>query len=153
MKLAGYAGRLSLAWILTVGCNAAMSTAALADDAEAGRELYVQTCSKCHGLLTEDKLSWRHENFFVKVVTLPLGPSLSGSYLRPAGIMEGYKYSRAFRERAAANGWVWDDAALEIWLASSQVFIRGSTMFLKVDQPDRGNIIAYLKKYARYKPQ
>ena len=152
MKLAGYAGRLGLVWILTVGCNAAMSTAALADDAEAGRELYVLKCSKCHGLLTEDKLSWRHENFFVKAVTLPLGPSLTGSYMRPAGIMEGYKYSRAFRERATANGWVWNDAALEIWLASSQVFIRGSTMFLKVDQPDRGNIIAYMKKYARYKP-
>jgi cytochrome c2 len=66
--------------------------------------------------------------------------------------MEGYKYSRAFRGRAEANGWVWNDAVLELWLMSSQEFIRGSTMFLKVDQPDRGNIIAYLKKYARYRP-
>ena len=96
MKLAGYAGRLSLVWLLTVGCNAAMSTAALADDAEAGRELYVLKCSKCHGLLTEDKLSWRHENFFVKAVTLPLGPSLTGSYLRPAGIIKGYKYCNLY---------------------------------------------------------
>ena len=153
MKVAGYAARLGLAWILTIGWNAAMSTTALADDAEAGRELYVHTCSKCHGLVTEDKLSWRRENFFIKVVTLPLGPSLSGSYLRPAGIMEGYKYSRALRSKAAANGWVWNDKALETWLTSSQEFIRGSTMFLKVDQPDRGKIIAYLKKYARYKPE
>jgi cytochrome c2 len=153
MKVARHAARLSMAWILTVGLNAAISTAVLAGDAEAGREPYVNTCSKCHGLVTEDKVSWRRQNFFIKVVTLPLGPSLSGSYMRPAGIMEGYKYSRALRGRADANGWVWNDAALELWLMSSQEFIRGSTMFLKVDQPDRGNIIAYLKKYARYKPK
>jgi cytochrome c2 len=153
MNVARHAARLGLVWILIVGWNITMNTAALADDAEAGREPYVKTCSKCHGLITEDKLSWRQENFFIKVVTLPLGPSLSGSYMRPAGIMKGYKYSRAFRGRADANGWVWSDAVLELWLMSSQEFIRGSTMFLKVDQPDRGNIIAYLKKYARYKPE
>jgi cytochrome c2 len=43
---------------------------------------------------------------------------------------------------------VWDDDALEGWLTSTQEYIRGSTMFLKVEQPARGQIIAYLKTYA-----
>lgn len=124
---------------------------ALADDAEAGREPYVNTCSKCHGLIVEDKLSWTPENLRVPAVTLPLGPSLTGVYLRPAGIMEGYPYSKAFR--ALASGWVWDEDALEGWLTSTQEYIRGSTMFLKVEQPARGQIIAYLKTYAPYRPE
>lgn len=124
---------------------------ALADDVEAGRELYVNTCSKCHGLIVEDQLSWIPENLLVPAVTLPLGPSLTGVYLRPAGIMEGYPYSKAFR--ALASGWVWDEDALDGWLTSSQEYIRGSTMFLKVEQPTRGQIIAYLKKYAEYRPE
>ena len=124
--------------------------AVFAGDAEAGREPYVKTCSKCHGLIVEDKVSWKIGNLLVPAVTMPLGPSLSGVYLRPAGIVEGYRYSKAFR--AMATGWVWDEEALDGWLTSSQEFIRGSTMFLKVEQPDRGQIIAYLERYAPYRP-
>ncbi len=79
---------------------------------------------------------------------MPLGPSLTGVYMRPADIMPGYPYSKSFQEMA--SGWVWDEDALDGWLTSSQDFIRGSTMFLKVEEPMRGKIIAYLKKYARY---
>lgn len=123
---------------------------ALADADDEARELYAKTCSKCHGLIQEDRLSWRPEYLLVPAVTLPLGPTLSGIYLRPAGIIEDYPYSRAFREMA--TGWLWDEDALDGWLASSQDFVRGSTMYLKVDEPTRSKIIAYLKKYARYRP-
>ena len=143
--------RLSLACLLVLGCSVVRGPAALADDAEAGRELYVETCSKCHGLIVEDKVSWRPETLMVPTVTMPLGPPLSGVYLRPAGIMEGYAYSKALR--AMATGWVWDEDALDGWLTSSQEFIRGSTMFLKVGQPARGEIIAYLKRYAEYQAE
>ena len=124
---------------------------AYADEDAAARALYAKTWSKCHGLIVEDKLSWTPDNLLVPAVTLPLGPSLTGIYLRPAGTIEGYAYSRAFREMA--TGWVWDEDALEGWLTSTQDFVRGSTMFLRVAQPARGQIIGYLKKYARYKPE
>jgi cytochrome c2 len=139
----GMIGLGVLIWHLASG------PAVFADDAEAGRELYVKTCSKCHGLVAEDKVSWTLENLLMPAVTMPLGPPLSGVYLRPAGIVEGYHYSKAFR--AMATGWVWDEDALDGWLTSTQEFVRGSTMFLKVEQPDRGQIIAYLKRYAPYK--
>jgi cytochrome c2 len=50
-----------------------------------------------------------------------------------------------------ATGWLWDNDALAAWLTNSQQFIRGSTMWLKVGEADRAVIIAYLKKYARYR--
>ncbi len=58
-------------------------------------------------------------------------------------------YSKSFRA-AIENPWNWDEDALDGWLTNSQGFIRGSTMFIKVEEPMRGKIIAYLKKYARY---
>jgi cytochrome c2 len=67
-----------------------------------------------------------------------LSLSLTGVYMRPADIMPGYPYSKSFR--AMASGWVWDEDALDGWLTSTQDFIRGSTMFPKVEEPvrDRG---------------
>ena len=109
---------LRLACVMVLACSVVSSRTALADDAEAGRELYVETCSKCHGLIVEDKVSWRPENLVVPAVTMPLGPPLSGVYLRPAGIMAGYAYSKALR--AMATGWVWDAAALDGWVTSTQ---------------------------------
>lgn len=138
-------------WLLVAAALALAAPAARADDVEAGRALYVKTCSKCHGLIAEDRTSWTPDALLAPAVTMPLGPSLSGVYLRPAGIMPGYAYSRAFR--ALATGWVWDADALDGWLTNSQEFVRGSTMFLKVDQPARGRIIAYLQEYARYREE
>ncbi|MDP6342757.1 MAG: hypothetical protein QF578_14195 [Alphaproteobacteria bacterium] len=138
-----------LAGLLLLSAWSLAALPALAEGDDEARTLYAKVCSKCHGLIQEDKLSWRPENLYVPAVTLPLGPNLSGIYLRPAGSIEGYPYSRAFRE--LATGWVWDEDALDTWLTSSQEFVRGSTMYLKVKQPTRGKIIAYLKKYARYK--
>ena len=120
---------------------------ARADDDEA-RTLYIKTCSKCHGLVTE-RVAEGPEALLTYVVTMPLGPNLSTVYGRPAGSVEDYPYSRAMRK--ITNGWVWDEETLDLWLTSTQDMIRGSMMFLRV--PDAGirqKIIGYLKKYARY---
>lgn len=121
-----------------------------ADADEDGRQLYINTCSKCHGLITEDAVSWTPDALLRQAVTLPLGPQLTGVYMRPAGIMENYPYSRGFRA-ALENPWIWDEDALNGWLTSTQDFIRGSTMFLKVEDEPRAKIIAYLQRYATYK--
>jgi cytochrome c2 len=142
--------RRVVAPMVALACFALGATAGWADDAEDGRELYIKTCTKCHGLITEDAVSWTPEALLNQAVTMPLGPPLSGVYMRPAGIMEGYPYSRAFRS-ALENPWVWDEDALNGWLTSTQDFIRGSTMFLKVEDEPRAKIIAYLKRYATYK--
>ena len=115
-----------------------------ADGAE-GRQLYVDTCAKCHGELTERRTSALARDLLVFVVAPPLGPNLSGIFGRPAGTVEGFRYSNAFRKKAA--GLVWDEPTLDLWLTDSQRMIRGSYMFLKVAQPARGKIIAYLKPW------
>jgi len=125
------------------------AVAAWADDAEDGREPYINTCSKCHGLVNEDAVSWTPEALLNLAVTMPLGPSLTGVYDRPAGIMENYPYSRAFRA-ALENPWRWDEDTLDGWLTSTQDFIRGTTMFAKVEDEPRAKIIAYLKRYSPY---
>lgn len=142
----------SISFALIAGLAVSMVPAASADEAEDGRDLYSEICSKCHGLLAEDALSWTPEALHVPAVVLPLGPPLTGVYLRPAGIMSDYPYSKSFTAMLE-NGWIWDEAALDGWLTNSQEFIRGSTMFLSVDEPDRSKIIAYLKKYARYRSE
>ena len=127
-----------------------LGAAALAADEEA-RALYMDTCSKCHGGIAEDAISRRNAELLHYVVTMPLGPRLTGVYGRQAGIMDNYPYSRGFKAMIE-NPWVWDEETLDLWLISSQAFIRGSTMFLKVPDPDeRAKIIGYLKKYAQYK--
>jgi cytochrome c2 len=140
-------------WSVLAACGLfAVASGAWADDDQEARDLYAKTCSKCHGLITEDVLSWTPDNLRVSAVTLPLGPSLTSVYMRPAGSVPDYPYSKSF-QKMLENAWVWDEDALDGWLTSTQDFIRGSTMFLKVAEPDRGKIIAYLKKYATYTPE
>ncbi len=118
-----------------------------ADHAE-GRQLYVDVCAKCHGALAERRTSGLARDLLILVVAPPLGPNLSGIFGRSAGTVEGFRYSNAFRKKAA--GLVWDEPTLDRWLTDSQRMIRGSYMFLKVAQPARGKIIAYLKAYGRH---
>jgi cytochrome c len=121
---------------------------AFADEAEGGRELYTKFCANCHGQITEveSSLDWRA--LTRKAVMNPTGPNLTGIVGRPAGIVEGYPYSEAFRK--AAPEIVWDEQTLDLWITNSQAMIRGSMMFLKLPEPEkRARIIAYLKKHSR----
>jgi cytochrome c len=119
------------------------------DLAESGRGLFAEKCSACHGLITEDPGGYSWDNLRRPVIMTPIGPNLTHVFGRPAGTVEGYSYSKAFR--AAAPAIVWDAAALNRWITDSQAMIRGSAMFLKVPDADaRAGIIAYLKRYAPY---
>ncbi len=127
------------------------STAAIADP-EAGRERYLKLCSKCHGKVTEQKLSDRWSGLRQPAVVMILGPNLSGIMGRPAGQIDGYRYSKAFRQ--AAPELVWDEATMDRWITDSKAMLPGTFMLLKVpDAADRQAVIDYLKTYARYQPQ
>lgn len=131
------------AWLSQIG-------PARAADEEA-RKLYIDNCSKCHGGIGENQTSSSNENLLRFVVMMPIGPPLTGVFGRVAGTVEDYPYSKSFRAMAK-NPWVWDEPALDLWITSSQDFIRGSTMFLKVADPeDRAKITGYLKKYSQFR--
>ena len=74
------------------------------------------------------------------------GPLLTDIVGAPAAAVEGFRYSGAMRD-AAADGLVWDEAALQAFLEKPKKFIRKTKMSFgglrKAE--DRDAVIAYLK--------
>jgi len=118
-----------------------------AEDLDMGRKQYYKICSKCHGQI-EEQAAQSNRGYAMFAVMAPIGPNLSTIYGRPAGTFEGFRYSNAFRE--VAKTIVWDEQQLDTYLTNSQAMVQGSYMFLKVKQPERGQIIRFLKTYAKY---
>ncbi len=118
------AGTLLFAFLLhTAGASAQSSR-------RGGRTLYAP-CNLCHSF-TPNRNGW--------------GPSLAGIFSRKSGIVPGFIYSPAMRERSAA-GLVWSEANLDAFLKNPADFIPGSFMrfpgYPKAE--DRRKVIAYLK--------
>ncbi|MDH3604716.1 MAG: c-type cytochrome [Candidatus Tectomicrobia bacterium] len=127
-----------------VGAQPAQGAAELAP----GQELYQRNCGQCHG--TFDQSARHHAPTFAAVsqvrlaVALPYGPSLRGVVGRAAGTVQGFSYSRAFRD--TLKDVVWTRGNLDRWLTNSQQWVPGSRMFYKQPDPDiRRQIITYLE--------
>ena len=107
----------------TFGCNAA------AGDARRGESVFRRACGVCHTIV-----AGYHKE----------GPSLYGIFGRPAGSVRsftGYKGIKALDV-------VWDEAALNGWLADPRAFLGGnntSMTFRLENEQDRADVIAYLK--------
>jgi cytochrome c len=107
------------------------SGAATAGDAEAGKKVFAK-CAVCH------------------VVDKPqnkVGPTLHGVIGRPAGAVEGFKYSDAMKN----SGLVWDEATIDQYLADPKGFVKGNKMaFAGLKKPeDRANVIAYIAEASK----
>ena len=77
-------------------------------------------------------------------VVPPFGPPLRGVVGRPAGSIEGFPYSRAFKR--ILPGVVWNRDTLDRWITDSQAWVPGSMMFYQQPDPDiRRKIIIYLE--------
>ena len=77
------------------------------------------------------------------------GPILTGIVGRPAGTIDGFKYSKALKTMAE-DGLVWDEAALQEFLAKPKKFMKGTKMSfagLKKDE-ELAAITAYLASIA-----
>lgn len=74
-----------------------------------------------------------------------VGPHLNDIHGRPAGSIEGFRYSTALKARGAA-GLVWDDESLDRYLAKPRRFIPGNRMSFRgmEDTADRRALIAWL---------
>ena len=94
-----------------------------------GATLFKQQCAVCHTLsLSEPMLQ---------------GPALVKIVGRPAGKVEGFKYSEALSNADFA----WDETKLDAWLNNTQAVIPGVTMVYRQAKPEtRAAIIAYLKE-------
>ena len=138
-------------------CGALLAFGLLASPATAddGAAIYEDTCARCHGLLAK-KSSWLdlvpEDGSGVELaVVLPQGPTLNGIVGRPAGIIEGYKYSKAMRA-FAETGAVWDRETLDRFITDSRKYVKGTTMIVKMKEEDRRLVLDYLEDVSRYEP-
>ena len=75
-----------------------------------------------------------------------IGPTLSGVFGRRMGDVEGFRYSKVFRQ-AAEEGRVWDDAEMAGFLANPRRYLKGTKMVfagLRKDA-DIEAVIAYIR--------
>lgn len=100
---------------------------ALAADPAAGEKVF-KKCRACHTVDAGGK------NL--------VGPNLHGVVGRPAGTVEGYKYSKAMKD----SGLVWDAATLDQYLADPKGFVPKNKMaFPGLKKPDeRADLIEWL---------
>ena len=100
-----------------------------AGNAAQGEAVAVRQCQICHS--------------FNKGGKMVLGPNLFGIFGKPAGAVEGYKYSTAL----LASGLIWTDANLTEFLADPEQFIKGTkAKFPGVkSSKKRADVIAYLR--------
>lgn len=115
---------LAAAFGLTV---AVAASTAHAGDVEAGEKVF-KKCKACHTIDAGGKNK--------------IGPNLHGIMGREAGMVEGFKYSKAFREAS----FTWDAAEMAKWLANPKGYLKGNKMAfpgLKKEE-DVANVIAYM---------
>jgi len=100
---------------------------AFAQEVTSGKALY-EACTPCHG---------------TGAVSTELGPTLIGIVGRTAGTRDDFRYSRALRNAKV----VWNEPALDAFLADPQAFIVGTRMsFAGIpDKCARTNLISYLR--------
>lgn len=116
----------SLLLVITALSLSPLPARAVDEDAARGQRLFAR-CSACHATAPGENR---------------IGPSLSGISGRPAGKVAGARYSRAMANAAI----VWDDAALDAYLANPARLVPGTTMMVNVPGAgDRADIIAYLR--------
>jgi cytochrome c len=94
-----------------------------------GATLFKQQCAVCHTTNLSDPMRQ--------------GPPLVKIVGRPAGKVEGFRYSQSL----ANADFTWDDAKLDAWLTNPQAVIPGVIMTYRQAKPEtRAAIIAYLKE-------
>ena len=110
------------------GLSAAVSVGtASAADVEAGAKVF-KKCKACHTIEAGGKNK--------------IGPNLNGIIGSQAGMVEGFKYSKAFKEASFS----WDETELGKYLADPKGYLKGNKMAfpgLKKEE-DVANVIAYI---------
>ena len=105
--------------------------AAQAADAAAGKEVF-KVCMACH-------TAEQGKN--------KVGPSLFGVVGRPAGSIEGFKYSAPMKEKGA-GGLVWTPDNLDAYIKAPKEIVPGGTMAFAglKDDAKRADLIAFLSE-------
>ncbi len=117
----------------SLGVLTLLAGSAQAQDAEEGERVF-RKCQACHAVGDDAQNK--------------VGPILNGIVGRAAGSNEEFEYSDAM-QAAAADGLVWDEAALDAFLTKPKEYMDGTKMAFPGlrKEDDRANIIAYLSTF------
>ena len=114
--------------VILAGWLAVFMLPASADkaDIEKGKRAFAK-CQVCHSIDGKNLL----------------GPTLKGIIGRPAGSVEGFRYSRALKNAKI----IWDEKTLDAYIDNPQQVAPGTTMpFSGIADPgERADVIAYLR--------
>jgi len=82
------------------------------------------------------------------------GPHLNDLFGRPAGSIEGFRYSKAMTQRGG-EGLVWNDETLAAYLSNPREYVSGTKMsFVGLRRPtDMEAILHYLKRFSAGVPK
>lgn len=121
--------------LVFVACVSAIAAgSALAADGNAARGQRVfGACAPCHSLETGKNMT---------------GPSLANLWGRQAGGLPGFdRYSEAIK----SSGIIWDDRALDAWIADPEKFIPNNHMTFPgiKNEAQRADLLAFLKEATR----
>lgn len=163
--------RIVIGISILIVCMVGMTSGTRADDLVEGKMLYQDNCGVCHGLIKSEtahnipaptsrqaiRAAWVLRSGAVSTdasgsthgrLAPAYGPPLRGVYGRPAGSMESFMYSPAFKN--ALQGVVWNRKALDAWITDSQARAPGARMYYKQPDPEiRRKIIMYLEANSR----
>lgn len=123
---------------LLIGCLVAITTTApvQADDMiKAGKKVFAK-CRACH------QVGPKARNL--------VGPELNGVVDRPAGSVEGFRYSPAMKAKVEAEAFIWTEENLDLFLTKPPEFLPKTRMRFDRGLPkqkDRDALIAYLKSF------
>jgi len=120
--------RLLIAFAVVTPVVLHASTAALAQNASSGHQVFQSRCSICHS---------------PQPGRIIIGPSLFGVVGRHSGRMPGFQYSTA----NLRSDLTWDPATLDRYLSNPQQLVPGTLMtFPGLKNPQqRADVIAYLE--------
>ena len=84
-----------------------------------------------------------------RVRRIKIGPQLNDLFGRPAGSLEGYKFSKAMVAKGE-EGLIWDQESLTAFLAAPRSFIKGTKMsFPGIKKPeDIQSLLDYLGQFS-----
>lgn len=114
--------------VVALACG---SVSAQEGDPAAGEKVF-KRCMVCH-IVEEDKNK--------------VGPTLHGVFGRPAGTVEGFKYSDAMKN----SGIVWSEETIAEYVANPKTYVPKNRMAFPglKKQDDITNLLAYLKTAAQ----
>jgi cytochrome c len=119
-----------IAWPMIFFLLAGVGTAGAQGDPEKGEKVF-NKCKACHAVDEEKN---------------KIGPHLVGIFGRPAGNVEGFKYSDAMK----SSGIVWEDDTIAAYLKEPKAYIPGNRMaFVGLRKDDEiVDLLAYLHEEA-----